>query len=150
MPRYLCRNTMALLVRPGLDGDDALALMVRSELVIGVSTPGNDPLCDYAMAILRRITSRDGRRRRTARATPDRSAVSASPPPGRNAYAHALESGAADLFLTDRSNARAAIADQAAQEPCARPRSPPISRSRRCMPSPHDAARPIPTRSWPR
>ena len=113
-PRRLCRNTMALLVRPGLDGDDALALMARSELVIGVSTPGNDPSGDYAMAILRRITSRDARlgadvARRTRRLTG--ATVSASPPAGRNAYAYALESGAADLFLTYRTNARAAIAD---------------------------------------
>jgi molybdate transport system substrate-binding protein len=106
-PRIFCHNTMTLIVRPELAGRDALDLLRDDRLRLGISTPGNDPSGDYAVAVLNgldpalapralRLTGADGLRQA---------------PKGRNPYAWLLTSGAADLFLTYRSNAIAAVAD---------------------------------------
>lgn len=106
-PRVLCHNALSLILRPGLPGDDAVTLLSRADLRLGISTPGNDPSGDYALAALDRLGPDLGDR--ALRLTG--ASGLPQPPPGRNAYAWLLETGAADLFLTYRTNARAALAD---------------------------------------
>lgn len=106
-PRVFCRNTLSLLVRPGLTGPDATALLRRPDLRLGIATPGNDPSGDYAVAALDRLAPGLGARALRLTGAPGL----LQPPQGRNAYAWLLASGAADLFLTYRSNALAALQD---------------------------------------
>lgn len=49
-PRIVCGNTLALILRPGLQGDDAAELQANPDMRLGISTPGNDPSGDYAVA----------------------------------------------------------------------------------------------------
>lgn len=107
VPRILCHNTMALILRPGLAGADAVDLMTRGDLRLGMSTPANDPSGDYALSVLNRIDPALGAT--ALRLTGGRE--SARAPAGRNTYAWLLTSGAADMFLTYRSNAIAARRD---------------------------------------
>jgi molybdenum ABC transporter molybdate-binding protein len=106
-PREFCRNVLALLLRPGLAGEDPVALLTRNDLRLGISTPGNDPSGDYAVAALDRLAP--GLSARALRLTGDPALP--QPPEGRNAYASVLGSGTADLFLTYRTNAIAAMQD---------------------------------------
>jgi ABC-type molybdate transport system substrate-binding protein len=113
-PRILCHNVMCLLLRPGIAPEAASALLDRQDLRLGISTPGNDPSGDYALEVFRRAdalrpgagASLQARARRLTGA-PDLPQA----PEGRNTYAWLLETGAADLFLTYRSNAVAAAAE---------------------------------------
>jgi len=107
VPSIFCSNRMALILRPGLPGEDAAALLTRPDLRLGISTPGNDPSGDYALAALDRLDPFLGPRALRLTGAPDL----AQPPAGRNAYAWVLTSGAADMFLTYRSNAVAARQD---------------------------------------
>jgi ABC-type molybdate transport system substrate-binding protein len=102
-----CRNGLAAILRPRLAGDDAAALLMRQDLRLGISTPGNDPSGDSAVSALDRLVP--GLSARALRLTggPDLP----QPPEGRNAYVWVLGSGTADLFLTYRSNAVAAMQD---------------------------------------
>jgi molybdenum ABC transporter molybdate-binding protein len=107
VPRILCHNTMALILRPDLAGCDALDLLRDGRLRLGISTPGNDPSGDYAVAVLNRLDPAIAPRALRLTGAPDLPQA----PKGRNTYAWMLTSGAADLFLTYRSNAIAALAD---------------------------------------
>jgi ABC-type molybdate transport system substrate-binding protein len=98
---------LVLLLRPGLAGEDAAALLTRPDLRLGISTPGDDPSGDYAVAALDRLVP--GLSARALRLTGDPALP--QPPEGRNTYAWVLGSGAADLFLTYRTNAIAAMQD---------------------------------------
>ena len=106
-PRVFCRNSLALILRPGLAPDRAEALMARSDLRLGISTPGNDPSGDYAVAALDRLDP--ALASRALRLTGAEGLAKA--PPGRNTYAWVLAEGLADMFLTYRTNARAAQQD---------------------------------------
>lgn len=106
-PQVFCRNTLALILRPDLDGTDATALLCDPGLRIGISTPGNDPSGDYAVAALERL--RPGLSDRALRLTG--APGLAQPPKGRNTYAWVVTSGAADAMLTYRTNAIAARQD---------------------------------------
>lgn len=108
-PRLLCRNTLCLVVAPGLDGD-AAALLRRPDLRVGISTPGNDPSGDYAQAALDRLGPGPVARALRLTGSPELP----QPPTTRNVYAWILTSGLADMVLTYRSNARAARQDTAA------------------------------------
>jgi ABC-type molybdate transport system substrate-binding protein len=90
-----------------LPGDDAAALLTRPDLRLGISTPGNDPSGDYAVAALDRLAPGLGDRALRLTGAPGLPRA----PQGRNPYAWVLDTGAADLFLTYRTNAVAAIAD---------------------------------------
>ena len=111
-PRAFCRNRLCLILRPEVAGHDAAALLGRHDLRIGISTPGNDPSGDYAIEVLRRLDriapgANAVERARPLTGAPDLPVV----PEGRNTYAWHLVEGAADLFLTYRSNGIAARTD---------------------------------------
>lgn len=106
-PQVFCGNGLALILRPGIDGPDAAALLQRADLRLGISTPGNDPSGDYAVQALARLGP-DA----LARAQPMTGAPGLpQAPAGRNPYAWLVTEGAADLMLTYRSNALAACRD---------------------------------------
>jgi ABC-type molybdate transport system substrate-binding protein len=113
-PRVFCHNTLSLILRPGLEGNDATALLKRPDLRLGISKPGNDPSGDYAVEALRGLDSvepgaGDAAIARARRLTGAPGLPAA--PHRRNTYAWLVTSGAADLFLTYRTNARAAQGD---------------------------------------
>lgn len=108
------RNAMCALASTRIDVDPASLIdaMLDSAIRLGISTPVSDPSGDYAFAVfdlaevirpgasaaLRRkalqLTGRSGSRR---------------PPAAGNVYGNLLEAGEADIFLTYRTNARAAL-----------------------------------------
>jgi molybdate transport system substrate-binding protein len=113
-PRILCHNVMCLLLRPGLAPEAASTLLDREDLRLGISSPGSDPSGDYALEVFHRAEAlqpgagaRLQARARRLTGAPDLPKA----PAGRNTYAWLLETGAADLFLTYRSNAVAAAAE---------------------------------------
>jgi molybdate transport system substrate-binding protein len=127
-PRVFCHNTLSLILRPGLEGNDATALLKRPDLRLGISTPGNDPSGDYAVEALRGLDSVEPgagdaaiARARQLTGAPGLPA----PPEGHNTYAWLVMSGATDLFLTYRTNARAAQGDTPALRCPCRPRPAP-------------------------
>lgn len=109
------RNRLCAVARPGLDvsPDTLLERMLDPAVKLGTSTPGSDPAGDYAFAPFARAeAARPG-----ARAALEAKALrltggpdSERPPPGRAPYAWQFERGAADLFLTDCTNAALARA----------------------------------------
>lgn len=105
-PRIFCRNALTLILRPDLDGT-VVDLLRRDDLRLGISTPGNDPSGDYALAALDLLGPGLGARALRLTGAPDLP----RPPAGRNTYAWILTSGAADMVLTYRSNAVAARGD---------------------------------------
>jgi ABC-type molybdate transport system substrate-binding protein len=107
VPRILCHNTMALILRPDLAGRDVLGLLRDGRLRLGISTPGNDPSGNYAVAVLNRLDPAIAPRALRLTSAPDLPPA----PKGRNTYAWMLASGAADLFLTYRCNAITPLAD---------------------------------------
>lgn len=113
-PQVFCHNALCLILRPGLRPAPAEALLARADLVLGMSTPGNDPSGDYAVAALRRLEALVPGAGRAAQARA-RQLTGApglpAPPAGRSAYAWLLETGAADMFLTYRTNGIAARED---------------------------------------
>ena len=106
-PRVFCRNALALILRPDLDGADATALLCDPCLRLGISTPGTDPSGDYAVAALDRLAPALADRALRLTGAPNLP----QPPQGRNAYAWVVTSGAADMMLTYHSNAIAARKD---------------------------------------
>lgn len=113
-PQVFCHNMLCLILRPALKPAAADALLSRSDLVLGISTPGNDPSGDYAMAALGRLETlipgagvAAQARARQLTGAPGLPA----PPAGRSAYAWLLTTGAADMFLTYRTNGIAARED---------------------------------------
>lgn len=106
-PQVFCHNALALILRPDLDGTDATALLCDPGLRIGISTPGNDPSGDYAVAALDRLSLGLSDRALRLTGAPDLP----QPPQGRNTYAWVITSGAADMMLTYRTNAIAAHRD---------------------------------------
>lgn len=113
-PRVFCHNALCLILRPGLGTPSAPALLLREDLGLGISTPGNDPSGDYAVAALQRLDAvqQGAGAAAVARARRLTGAPGLpTPPPGRNTYAWLIGSGATDLFLTYRTNAVAARED---------------------------------------
>ncbi len=114
LPRVLCHNEMCLILRSGLSGDDAAALLQRPDLRLGISTPGNDPSGDYALRVLERlddIAPGAGAAARARALCLTGAPGLPGPPAGRSTYAWLMTSGAADLFLTYRTNAVVAQGD---------------------------------------
>lgn len=105
-PRIFCHNALAVILR-GAQAAEVTDLLMNPDLRLGIATPGNDPSGDYALAALERLDPALCSRALRLTAAPDLP----QPPPGRNAYAWILTSGAADLFLTYRTNALAALRD---------------------------------------
>jgi molybdate transport system substrate-binding protein len=110
------RNEMCVLSAPHLavDTRSLLDAMLDPSIRLATSTPGSDPSGDYALAVFDRAERvRPGASAllytRALRLTG--AADSPQPPADRNAYAHLLETGQADIFLTYRTNALAACED---------------------------------------
>lgn len=107
------RNELCALTRPGLSVSPAalLDLMLDPKIKLGTSTPKADPSGDYAFAVFARAEKvQNG-----ARETLERKALqltggpnSPTPPAGVNVYGKLLAEGAADIFLTYCTNAKAA------------------------------------------
>lgn len=111
-PQIFCHNQLCLIVPDRFEDADPVALMQSRELRLGISTPGNDPSGDYAMAILRRLDARSPDGNAALRALTLAGATNGPvAPTGRNLYAWLLTQQMADLFLTYRSNAISACAD---------------------------------------
>lgn len=116
-PRAFCSNSLCLILHPDIGGTDVTALLLRTDLRLGISTPGSDPSGDYAIAALARLDPAVARRALRLTGAPG----CAAPPSGRNPYAWLITSGAADIIVTYRSNAIAARADTPALRTCALP-----------------------------
>lgn len=113
------RNRLCALVREGLTVTTAglLDTLLDTSVRVGTSTPKTDPSGDYAFALFARAEAiRPG-----ARAALEAKALqltgaptSEKAPAGRNQYAWALSTGAADVFLTYCTNAVLARKDDPA------------------------------------
>lgn len=106
------RNRLCVLTRAGLavSSDDIVDRMLDPALKLGTSTPGADPSGDYAWQLFRKI---DGQRPGSfavldGKALKLTGAAVAEPRRDRNAYAVAISSAQADLFVTYCTNAREA------------------------------------------
>ncbi|MGD9766233.1 MAG: molybdate ABC transporter substrate-binding protein [Pseudolabrys sp.] len=120
------RNELCALVRPGLAVTPATLLdrLLDPQISVGTSTPTADPSGDYAFAAFKRadaahpgamaILERKAKRLTGA-------ADSATPPAGRNVYGWHVAEGRADIFLTYRTNAMIAVADNPGQQIVALP-----------------------------
>lgn len=111
--RPFAGNELCLLVRPQplTRHGDAVALLLDSAVTIGTSTPRNDPSGDYAEALFDRMEAlRPGTRDVLAPRVRRLTGAPGMPeaPAGRSVYGWLLEMGAADIFVTYRSNAIAA------------------------------------------
>ena len=106
------RNRLCVLTRPGLavSTGEVVERMLDPESKLGTSTPGADPSGDYTWDLFRRIEAQrpgsfaalDSKARRLTGA-----AVSQAQG-DRSAYASAIASGQADLFVTYCTNAQEA------------------------------------------
>lgn len=120
------RNALCALVRPGLVVTPATLLehLLNPEITVATSTPKADPSGDYAFAAFRRAD----------RVHPGATAVlehkakrltgaadSATPPADRNVYGWHVAEGRADIFLTYRTNAIIAVAENPGQQIIAMP-----------------------------
>jgi molybdate transport system substrate-binding protein len=121
------RNRLCALVRPGLAIDPATLLdrMLDPQLKLGTSTPRADPSGDYAWEVFRKAEAvRPGAYAQLdAKALKLTGGPSGQPPPpeGRTIYSVLIERGAADIFLTYCTGARAAQKESPGQQMIALP-----------------------------
>ncbi len=115
------RNTLCALVRPELDVTPAtlLDVMLDPAVKLGTSTPLADPSGDYAFEVFRKAgVIRPGAgpmlTRKARQLTGN--TTSAAPPTGRSPYGWHVAEGRADIFLTYRTNALAAQAQNPGQQ----------------------------------
>ncbi len=111
------RNALCALVRPGLSvtPDNLLDTLLMDDVTVGTSTPKADPSGDYAMAMFDKAetVAPGAADRLKAKALTLTGAPDSTPPPeGHNPYAWVIEEGAADIFLTYRTNAARAVAQK--------------------------------------
>lgn len=117
--RCFTANGLCVLARSGLGLTPATLVdrLLDPALRIGTSTPGADPSGDYAWALFDRIDAQPGRAGSGARLKAKALALTGGPAHPRpaadgNVYAALLAEGRAEVFLTYRSNARLAQAEQ--------------------------------------
>ncbi len=116
-PVAFVRNRLCALTRPSvaINSDNVLDVLLDMKIRIGTSTPGADPSGDYAWQVFRRAEAqRPGTFAvLTAKARQLTGGPNSPPPPAnQNVYAALVVNGAADVFLTYRTNAALAIAEQ--------------------------------------
>ncbi|HEY8555530.1 MAG TPA: molybdate ABC transporter substrate-binding protein [Burkholderiales bacterium] len=104
------RNRLCALAAPHVrvTSDTLLERMLDPKLKLGTSTPKADPSGDYAWMLFARAEKvRPGAEAAlSAKALKLTGGPDSPPPPkGRNAYAHVVSSGHADIFLTYCTNA---------------------------------------------
>ncbi|MEQ8814714.1 MAG: substrate-binding domain-containing protein [Thalassobaculum sp.] len=112
-------NGLCALARPGLavSPGTLLDVLLDPAVTVGTSTPGADPSGDYAWRLFAAAdTLRPGARAALVAKARVLTGGEVPPaaPPGRHVYAWLVDGGQADLFLTYRTNAVAAIADNPA------------------------------------
>lgn len=109
-PRRFAGNALVALSRGdlGLTPETLVPRLMTDDLVLGHSTPGADPSGDYALqafagaeAIVPGAAAALTARGRALTGGTD----APSPPPGRSLYGWLVAEGAADVFITYRSNA---------------------------------------------
>ena len=108
--RCFAHNCLCALAAPGLriSSETLVERLLDPAIRLGTSTPKVDPSGDYAFEFFARAEGRypGAQARLVAKAmTITGGPSSPPPPPGRNLYAKLIEDGAADIFLTYRSNA---------------------------------------------
>lgn len=108
------RNALCALVRGDttVTPETLLDILLKDEITVGISTPKADPSGDYAMEMFDKAEAgRPGAADRLkAKALKLTGAPDSTPPPeGHNPYAWVIEQGAADIFLTYRTNAARAV-----------------------------------------
>lgn len=114
--RVFAGNTIVALTRPGLAlrPEGLLAALADPALRIATSQPLADPSGDYAFAVFDRAEALHpglGPALRARVLVLAGHPAAPRPPDGGSPYAHVLRTGLADLFLTYRSNALAALAE---------------------------------------
>jgi molybdate transport system substrate-binding protein len=109
------RNELCALARGGLPVTTAnlLDVMLDPAVKVGTSTPKADPSGDYAWEVFRKSDEvRPGSRARLEQKALQLTGGgpnSVQPPPGTGVYAHAIQHGLADVFLTYCTNARETV-----------------------------------------
>ena len=115
------RNALCALVRPGLavTRETLVRTLLDPSVTLGTSTPGADPSGDYAFELFVRVERSGAGPAGCAAALAGKARQltggpgAPKPPGGHNVYGMLVASGAADVFLTYRTNARIALAEQA-------------------------------------
>lgn len=107
--RFAC-NSLCALAAPGLrlSSETLLERLLDPDVKVGTSTPKLDPSGDYAFEFFARAERRfpGARACLAAKARKLTGGPSSLPPPkDRSPYARLIEEGAADIFLTYRTNA---------------------------------------------
>lgn len=120
------RNVLCALVRPGLSltPDGLLAAMLDPHIRLGTSTPLADPSGDYAFEVFAKAEALSsgaqaalaGKARQLTGGADSR-----QPQPGRNLYGQLVAEGEADIFLTYRTGAIVAQAENPDQQIVALP-----------------------------
>jgi ABC-type molybdate transport system substrate-binding protein len=115
------RNALCALVQPGLKltPDDLLAAMLDPHIRLGTSTPKADPSGDYAFEVFAKAeallpgacTALAGKALQLTGGPHSR-----QPEPGRNLYGQLVAEGEADIFLTYRTGAIVARAQNPGQQ----------------------------------
>ncbi len=110
-------NALCALVRPDMTvtPETLLDMLLKDDVAVGISTPKADPSGDYAMAMFDKaeaVAPGAADRLKAKALTLTGAADSRPPPEGHNPYAWAIEEGAADIFLTYRTNAARAVAQK--------------------------------------
>jgi ABC-type molybdate transport system substrate-binding protein len=115
------RNVLCALVRPGLKltPDGLLTAMLDPQIKLGTSTPQADPSGDYAFAVFAKAEALSpgaqaalaGKARQLTGGP-----LSRQPQPGRNFYGQLVAEGEADIFLTYRTGALVAQAENPGQQ----------------------------------
>lgn len=131
LPAVRCAlNPMWVLARPevALQAETVLDTLLDPALTLGTSTPTADPSGDYAWEVFRKAEAARPGSLETLVAKVRRLTGGPNPPDlprGRSVYAHLLAEGAADVFLTYRSNVLQAL--RAVPELQAAPLPPPLA-----------------------
>jgi molybdate transport system substrate-binding protein len=120
------RNQMCVLARRGLDLDSAnlLARVLDPQIKLATSTPIADPAGDYAWEVFRKAEALVPGAFKTLEAKALQMVggpASPAAPPDRSAYGAIMAEGKADMFLTYRTNALAAVSENPGQQVIALP-----------------------------
>jgi ABC-type molybdate transport system substrate-binding protein len=114
--RQFARNRLCALAQSDIDArpDNLLDRLLDPKVRLGMSTPGADPSGDYALAVFERAERPAPRaaQRLKAKALRLTGAPNSPKPPGeRSLYGWIMATRQADIFLTYRTNAAAAVAE---------------------------------------
>ncbi len=111
------RNALCALARPDMTvtPDTLVDVLLKDDVTVGISMPKADPSGDYAFAMFDKADGAvpGAADRLKAKALTLTGAPDSTPPPeGHNPYAWVIAEGAADIFLTYRTNGARAVAQK--------------------------------------